>query len=178
MIHYLRFEPTKGLSLKDAKPVNFVLASQFRGSFAFMLCSVLSVCHNSRKTNVFGIIFESACVSVCQSVCTSAYKILVILRREIPLQFCFKCIKTLHIQKHLCCMERFCRSIGNVHLLKKEKVYLLVLRFLYRGYHSEKILRNLLSRLTSYVYRAYFSEVGTQVLYLISIGAVLMSCSS
>ena len=35
--------------------------------------------------------------SVCPSVCMSAYKILVILCREIPLQFCFKCIKTLHI---------------------------------------------------------------------------------
>ena len=68
MIHYLRFEPTTGLEF-DAKPFNYVLALQFHELFAFMLCSIPSVYHNSHETNVFGGIVESACVSVRVYVC-------------------------------------------------------------------------------------------------------------
>ena len=41
--------------------------------------------HNSCKTNVFGDILDSACLSVCSSMCPSVHKILVILCREILL---------------------------------------------------------------------------------------------
>ena len=54
LLHTLHSPPP----ILDAKPVNFALASQSRGSFAFMLCNIPPVFHSSRKTRI------SLCVRV------------------------------------------------------------------------------------------------------------------
>ena len=114
------------------------LCASFTIPLIVMLCSIPSVYHNSRKTNVLGIIVESACVSVWPSMCWSAYKILVILCFEIPLQFCFKCIRTLQIHwSHIEILQGailnidffiayFCQSAGGGN--KSHSVTVLVLK--------------------------------------------------
>ena len=46
-------------------PVNFVLASQSSGSFAFELCSIPPVCHSSHKTRISLSVRVSVRVYVC-----------------------------------------------------------------------------------------------------------------
>ena len=95
-IHYLHFEAHNRIKFLRCQ------ACDLCASFAIplIICVYIvqhpSCYHKPHKTNVFRGILESACLSVSQSVCTSVYKMIVILCPKLLLQFCFKCIKTLH----------------------------------------------------------------------------------
>ena len=78
-------EVTRQIMLEDLKVVKVVF---------FTLADLYH-----QKTNVL----ESACLSVCPSVCLSVYKMLAILSHEFLLQFCCYCFETLY--KHRSCNE-------------------------------------------------------------------------